>query len=393
MGQGADHLDVVTRHDHLGAGVRGTLGEAQVNGLVRGTQVALRAVVLLETGVTATFFLGEDVQGSHELSVGLDGARSADDHTTLDILTADTSDQQTRVVTGLRLVAGLLEGLNVSNLGADGLLTLADKLNLLITLQDTTLNTTGDDGTTTRDGEDILDGHEEGLVKVTLGGGDPGVNSLKQLIDLLLANLGPLVLQSHQGRSHNDGGLVTLEAVGGEQLAHLHLDKLQHLRVLNGVDLVDEDDNLLDTDLTGKEQVLTSLGHLTIGSGNNNDSAVHVGSTSNHVLDVIGVARAVDVGIVAVLGSVLDVSSGDGDTTLSLLRGLVDGTILEEVGKALLGLALGDGSRKRSLRRSLLGDVCRLDSLLSRAHLSVIDVANGSCNGVSTYSLQIELWS
>lgn len=72
--------------------------------------------------------------------------------------------------------------------------------------------------------------------------------------------------------------------------------------------------------------------HLTIGSSNDDDGTIHVGGTSNHVLNVIGVTRAVDVGIVAALGLELDVGSGDGDTTLALLRSLVNGGVVEEVG-------------------------------------------------------------
>jgi hypothetical protein len=45
-----------------------------------------------------------------------------------------------------------------------------------------------------------------------------------------------------------------------------------------------------------------------------------------------------------VVGGVLDVCGGNGDTTLALLRSLVDGAIVEVCGIALLGLALGDGS-------------------------------------------------
>lgn len=346
---GDDHLGVVTGHDHLAAGVLGTLGEGQVDGLISSPEVELGSVVLLEASVSATLLLGEDVEGRKELGVGLDSAGGADDHTTADILTADTSDEETRVVTSLGLLARLLEGLNIGDLGLDDLVTLADKLNLLVALQDTTLDTARDNGTTASNGEDILNRHEEGLVKVTLGGRDPLVDGGKELVNLLATDLGALVLEGHESRAHDDRGLVTLEAIGVEELTHLHLDELKHLGVVNGIDLVDEDDNLLDTNLTGEQQMLTGLGHLTVRSSDDNDSTVHVGSTSNHVLDVIGVTRAVDVGVVAVVGRVLDVSSGNGDTTLSLLGSLVNGTILEEIGEALLGLSLGDGSGEGGL--------------------------------------------
>lgn len=89
--------------------------------------------------------------------------------------------------------------------------------------------------------------------------------------------------------------------------------------------------------------------HLPIRSSNDNDSTVHVGSTSNHVLNVIGVARAVDVGVVAAVGLELDVGRRNSDTTLALLGSLVNGTIVEEAGQALGGLVLGDGGSQGSL--------------------------------------------
>ena len=52
--------------------------------------------------------------------------------------------------------------------------------------------------------------------------------------------------------------------------------------------------------------------------------------------------RAVDVGIVPVVGRELNVGGRDGNTTLALLGGLVNGGIFGEVRKALGGLLLGD---------------------------------------------------
>lgn len=333
-------------------------GQDLVSRLTSSTDKELRTVVVVETSVATTFLLAQDIHGDKKLAVGRGGAGLGNDHATLDILTLDTAEKETGVVTGSRLVTGLLESLNVGDLGLDGDGVLANQLDFGILAEDTTLDTAGSNGTTAGDGEDILDGHEERLLKVALGSGDPLVDSGHELVNLLLTNLGLAAFESAEGRAEDDGGVVTLEAVAGKQLAHLHLDKLQHLLVLNSIDLVDEDDDSLDADLAGKQQVLAGLGHLTVRGGDDNDGAIHRGGTSDHVLDVIGVARAVDVGVVAVVGLVLDVGGGDGDTTLPLLGGLVNRGILEEVGVALLGLALGDGG--------------------SQGGLAVVDVANGA---------------
>lgn len=354
----ADHLDVVTGHDHLA--ILGALGPGEGSGLVSSTDEHLGLVVVCEAGVAATLLLGQDVHGGKELLVGFDGAGLGNDHATEDVITLDTTEEETGVVTSAGLVAGLLEGLDVGNLGLDGNLVLADKLNLGILLQDTALDTARGDGTTAGDREDVLDGHQERLSDVALGGGDPGVDVLKELIDLLNTNVVLAVLDGAKSRAHDDGSLVTLEAVGGKQLAHLHLDKLQHLLVLNSIDLVDEDDDALDTDLTGEEQVLPGLRHLSVAGGNDNDGTVHGSSTSNHVLDVIGVTGAVNVGVMPVVGGVLDVCGGDGDTTLALLRRLVDGAIVEVGGVALLGLTLGDGGCEGGLWRVSIA-IFRLD--------------------------------
>jgi hypothetical protein len=94
------------------------------------------------------------------------------------------------------------------------------------------------------------------------------------------------------------------------------------------------------------------------------------------------VARAVDVGVVAVVRGVLNVGGRDGDASLSLLGGLVDGAILEEVGQALFGLSLGDGSGESGLKPRSISHRLVLYGVTGghddSIYLSVIDVANGT---------------
>jgi hypothetical protein len=85
---------------------------------------------------------------------------------------------------------------------------------------------------------------------------------------------------------------------------------------------------------------------------------VHLGGAGDHVLDVVGVTRAVDMGIVPVVGLVLDVRGRDRDPALFLLGRVVD--LLEAF---LLGLTLA-GERFR--------DRC------SERRLAVVDVTDGA---------------
>ncbi len=70
--------------------------------------------------------------------------------------------------------------------------------------------------------------------------------------------------------------------------------------------------------------MLSCLSHNTISSSNNEDSAVHLSSTSDHVLNVVSMSWAVNVCIVSLLCLILNVSCRDCDTTLSLFWSLID---------------------------------------------------------------------
>ena len=77
-------------------------------------------------------------------------------------------------------------------------------------------------------------------------------------------------------------------------------------------------------DLTGKKDVLTGLGHGAVRSRNHQYRAVHLGRTRDHVLYIVGMAWAVDMGIMTVIRLVLHVRRRYRDAALPLFRRLVD---------------------------------------------------------------------
>lgn len=226
-----NHLHIIPRMHHLALGGLGPLRPVQMTRLVAGAQVDLRPVVVAEARVPPPLVLAQHVHATQELLVALARAGSHDHHAALHVLALDAAEQQAAVITRLRRVTRLFEHFNVGDFGLEGDLVLADELDFRVFLEGATLDAARGDGAAAGDGEDVLDGHEEGLVDVALGGGDPFVDGGEELVDLLDADVRLLAFDGAEGRAEDDGGFVALEAVGGEQFAHFHLDELEHLFV------------------------------------------------------------------------------------------------------------------------------------------------------------------
>jgi hypothetical protein len=104
-----------------------------------------------------------------------------------------------------------------------------------------------------------------------------GIERLQELRDRLLP-LG-VALQRGQRGAADDRGVVAVELVLGEQLAHLHLDQVQHLGIVDGVALVEEHDQVVEADLPGQEHVLASLRHHAVERAHHQHRAVHLRRT------------------------------------------------------------------------------------------------------------------
>ena len=156
----------------------------------------------------------------------------------------------------------------------------------------------------------------------------------------------PATLQRQERRAANDGHVIAGELVLGEQFAHFQLHQFEQLFVLHHVHFVQKDHHGRHFHLARQQHMLARLGHGAIGSADHQDGAVHLGGSGDHVLDVVGMPGAVDVGVVALLGFVLQVGDGDGDAALALFGrfvNLVEGGVLGQFGG---GQDFGDGGRQ-----------------------------------------------
>ena len=171
------------------------------------------------------------------------------------------------------------------------------------------------------------------------------------------------LLYAPQRVAADDRNLVARKTVVRQQLAELQLDQFQQLGIVHQVGLVEEHDQRRHVHLPGQQHVFARLRHRTVGRRNHQDRSVHLGGAGDHVLDEVGVAGAVDVGIVALVGFVLHVRHGDGDG----LRRVADRAALGDVGirlelrHALLFLDRQDRAGQRGLAVVNVADRAHID--------------------------------
>ena len=366
-GLGGNHLDdgSVTRLDELGA-VLNRLSGTAVNLLEELGELAsnVGSVAIKDWGVTSTNLTGvvqDDNLGVEGLStlrgvlLGVTGNVA-----TTDLLDGDVLDVEADVVTGKTLGELLVVHLDGLDFSGD---TSGGEGDDHAGLDHTGLNTTDGNRADTADLVDILEGKTEGLVGGTAGGVD-GVNGLEEGLagdlglGLLLPSLVPgavggvvdHVVTVEAGDGH-EGNVLGVEADLLDETGGLLDDLLvTGLGPLGGVHLVDGNDELLNTKGVGEESVLTSLAilgdtslELTSTGGNDENGAIGLGSTSDHVLDEITVTGSINNSDVVLGGLELPESDIDGDTTLTLgLEFVKDPCVLEgtlaEFGGFLLDL-------------------------------------------------------
>ena len=314
--------------------------------------------------MAAALVLRQDVNLALELGVGVDGLGLRQNLAALNAIAVDAAEQDADVVTSLSEVQQLVEHLDARH---DGLLSLvgqADNLNFLAELQLAALHTASRDGAAAGDGEHVLDRHEEGQGVVAGRSGNIVVNGIHQLLDAGILGSGGIAGIRHQGvqgGTLDDGQIVAGELVGAQQLADFHLHQLQQLLVVHLVALVQEDNDGGHAHLAGQQDVLTGLRHGTVGGGDNQDRAVHLRGARDHVLDIVGVARAVNVGIMTLFRLIFHVGGVDRDTTGLFLGSLVNAVISLELSLALEGQPLGDGGGQSGLAVVNMADGANVD--------------------------------
>src|SRR5258708_28553997 len=101
------HLDVVARHDYLAPGRK--MCDTRH---IRCSEVELRAVARKERCVASAFFFCQDISLGLELRMRRDRSRFGNDLSALDLLSLNTTEQQSDVVSGHSRVKQLLEHLD-----------------------------------------------------------------------------------------------------------------------------------------------------------------------------------------------------------------------------------------------------------------------------------------
>src|SRR3989344_3288585 len=312
-------LDRVARHDHFRA-----FRQDAFTRNVSGTHVELRLVSLKERSVATTFFLAQNVDFRFELGVRGNATRLCENLSTLHVFLLQTAEKNTNVVACTAFIQKLVKHFNARHNrllgGAE-----TDDFDFFVDLDDTALDTAGYHGAAAFNRENVFYRHKERLIRFTNRLRNVFVERLYEVEDRLASRVVKVSsFESLEAGSADNGDLVAREFIFFQEFADFGLDEVDKFRVVYHVDFVQKHYKGRNTNLTSKQNVLAGLGHRAVSGRNDDNRTVHLGGTGDHVLDVVGVARGVDVRGVALFGLVFRVVDGNRDTTGLFLRALVE---------------------------------------------------------------------
>ena len=190
------HLDVVARHDHFN-----TFRQFDRARNVRRTEVELRTIALEERGVTAAFFLRQDVDFALEVGVRgviVPGLARTWPRSTSSRFVPRRKD--TDVVTGFAFVQELAEHFD-ARAGRLRRRLDTDDFDFVANADDTTFNTTRHNSTTAGDREHVFDRHKERLVHGAFRRRDVGVELVSEGEDGRFADRGLVAFESRAWRN------------------------------------------------------------------------------------------------------------------------------------------------------------------------------------------------
>ncbi len=240
-----------------------------------------------------------------------------------DFSSLNTTKQCTNVITSLSFVKHLTEHFNTCNNRFLCFFFDTNDFNFFVQVKRTTLNTTRSNCTTACNCEYVLNRHKERLICITLRIRNVLINCAHQFKNFVTP-FAAGIFQSLQSGTLDNRDIIAREFVLGQQFSDFHLNQFKQFSIVYHIAFVHEYYDIRNAYLTGQKDMLFCLSHNTVRSCNNEDSAVHLSSTCDHVLYIVSMPRAVNVCIVSLLCFILNVSCGNCNTTFSLFRSLID---------------------------------------------------------------------
>src|SRR5262249_43706844 len=291
----------------------------------------------------------QDVRLRLELHVRRDRPRLRTHLPTLHVLALRPSKQQSHVVPRLPLVQQLPEHLHSRH---DLLLRRTDPhhLHLFPNLDHSTLHTTRHHRPTSRNREHVLDRHQKILVNRSLRQRNVAVHRVHQLEQTLrVRRIRIPRLHRLQRRPLHNRNLVPRKPVRRQKLPHLQLHKLEQLRVVHHVRLVQKHHDVRHPNLPRQQNVLPRLRHRPVRRRHHQNRTVHLCRPSDHVLDVVRVPRTVHMRVVPLVRGILHVRRVDRDPSRLLLRRVVNLVVRLRLRQPLLRQHQRDRTRQRRL--------------------------------------------